>query len=197
LNPDTILNKSSLQILLEHAEKNSIYLMGGKTLKDNGNIHNTVVRFPTISIGLFEFTNLGKIFGVKKGHQQFYYEDIKIYKSKVDIRVEALGGAYLLAKLKSFKSINGFDEDYFMYLEDVDLGLRAYKAGLKVMFCPHSEIEHVGGASSTNKHHIRHQAWYDSRRIYFRKHHGNMVNMFMQPLYVIEELLLKLREHYL
>lgn len=197
LNPDTKLRKNSLKILLNEALISSADLIGGETRKYNGEIHNTVVRFPTILIGLLEFSNIGKLLGTKFGNDQFYYKDINIYQSSKDMEVEALGGAYLMSNIKSFRKINGFDEDYFMYLEDVDLSLRAHNYGFKVVFCPHSVIEHIGGASSTNKHHIRHQAWYDSRRIYFKKHFGIVTNIFIQSLFIVEEFLLKMREKYL
>lgn len=191
LNPDTELQKNSLKILLNHAAKCNADIIGGKAINFEGKIHGSVVRAPKLFIGLFEFTNLGKIFNIKKAHKLFYYEDNKLLESKIDRLVDAVSGAYLLISKKAFSKLNGFDENIFMYLEDIDLGKRANELGMKVVFCPHSIIWHIGGASSKNKYKIRHQAWFDSRKYYFKKHLGLFGNIIIQPIFFIEEFLLK------
>ncbi len=197
LNPDTKIMNDSLRILYEHSRICHADIIGGVSKKDVNNIHLTVVRHPSLTIGLFELTNLGKIFGIKRGHSDFYYQDLQnLYRNGADVEVDAVGGAYMMVKTSSFMSLKGFDEKFFMYLEDVDLGFRANVSGMKVYFCPHSTIDHIGGASSTNKYHIRHQAWYDSRRYYFTKHHNYLVNMLIQPIFIFEEYILKIRNYF-
>jgi len=44
-----------------------------------------------------------------------------------------------------------FDENIFMYMEEIDLLIRARKRGLRTYFYPGSQIVHLGGGSSTNK----------------------------------------------
>jgi GT2 family glycosyltransferase len=193
INPDTEVEVNSLSTLQLHMEKTKADLIGGKVSKYGIGKHNTVVRKPNLKIGLLEFSNLGKLLGTKAGNRDFYYLDNnKVYNAKKDVLVDALGGAYLMVRREAFKKLGGFDESFFMYLEDVDLGVRANKMKMKVVYCPHSVIQHEGGASSKNKYKIRHQAWYDSRKKYFKKHFGALVNLIIQPLYTIEELLLKI-----
>lgn len=193
LNPDTEVQSNSLGVLAQHMQLCDADLIGGKSQNYAGETHLTVVRKPNLNIGLFEFSNLGKIFRTEAGHRDFYYLDKNsVINAKKDITVDALGGAYLMIKKSAFTTIGGFDEKFFMYLEDVDLSVRANELGMKVYYCPHSVISHIGGASSDNKYKIRHQAWFDSRKYYFRKHFNMVVNMLIQPLYIIEEYLLKL-----
>lgn len=195
LNPDTTINLESIQILYDHALKCKIDLIGGISMKERSRhkVHKTVVRAPTLGVGLFEFSNLGKLLNIKKANSYFYYNDItNLYSSNIDRQVNAVGGAYLMVKHTSFDKLNGFDENFFMYLEDVDLGVRAHKLGMKVIFCPHSKISHIGGESSNNKDKIMHQAWYNSRKYYFKKHHSFLINLLVQPMFVIEESMLKL-----
>lgn len=195
INPDTELTKDSLKILLSHADENKADLIGGRVNKYSQERHNTVVRKPDLKIGLFEFSNMGKVFKIHSGHNKFYYQETpNIYNAKKDVLVDALGGAYLMTKKSSFEKLKGFDERFFMYLEDVDLGVRANHMDMKVIYCPHSIIKHEGGASSNNKYKIRHQAWYDSRKEYYKKHFGLLANLIIQPLYTVEEYLLKLRD---
>lgn len=192
LNPDAELQENSIATLLSHMKNKKADIIGGKAINYDLKPHGSVVRSPNLYIGLFEFSNLGKLFHINKAHKDFYYEDLDIMNSKKDVVVDAVSGAYLLTKKNIFNKLNGFDENIFMYLEDVDLGKRANDLGFKVMFCPHSVIWHIGGASSRNKYKIRHQAWFDSRKYYYRKHFSLLANIIIQPLFSIEEFLLKL-----
>lgn len=192
INPDTEVYPDSIPTLIEHSIINNTDISGGKSVSYKNVRHLTVVRKPDIIIGLFEFSNLGKIFNTQLGHNHFYYLDnSNVLKDKHDVVVDAIGGAYLLVKKKSFNALNGFDEKFFMYLEDVDLSVRAKEMNFKIMYCPHSVIKHIGGASSTNQYRIRHSAWFNSRKYYFKKHHNLAINLIIQPLYLIEEMLLK------
>jgi GT2 family glycosyltransferase len=60
-----------------------------------------------------------------------------------------VSGAALLVDRDVFARLGGFDEDYFMYYEDVDLGRRAAAAGVPVVLEPDWQVEHVGGHSVT------------------------------------------------
>lgn len=191
LNPDTELIKHSLKILLDHKETSSADIIGGKAFNYEGKLHGTAVRLPNLFIGLFEFSNLGKVLNINSQHKKFYYEDKNILTSKTDQPVDVVSGGYLLITKKVFNQLGGFDESIFMYLEDVDLGKRAKDLGIKTVFCPHSIIWHVGGASSRNKYKIKHQAWFDSRKYYFKKHFGFLSNIIIQSVFLMEEFLLK------
>lgn len=191
INPDTEVQKDSIETLVNHGIDNKADIIGGKAQTYDGRTHGSVVRIPNLFIGFFEFSNLGKILNVNRAHKQFYYEDKNILESKNDQSVDAVSGGYMLVKRTSLRKLGGFDENIFMYLEDVDLGKRAKEMNMKVVFCPHSIIWHVGGASSKNRYRIKHQAWFDSRKYYFRKHFGLLPNIFIQPLYGAEEFLLK------
>jgi GT2 family glycosyltransferase len=48
--------------------------------------------------------------------------------------------------------VGGFDEDFFCYLEDVDLGFRLRLAGWRSWFVPDAKVQHVGGATHGGKH---------------------------------------------
>jgi hypothetical protein len=191
LNPDTRLLEDSIKILYEHMYLSEADIVGGKALDYKGKMHGSVVRMPNLFVGLFEFSNLGKLLGIEKAHNHFYYDDIDVTNLTRDEEVDAVSGAYLLVSRQAFNNIGGFDDRFFMYLEDVDFCKRAIALGFKTMFCPHSKILHIGGFSSKNKYRINHQAWFDSRRYYFKKHFSIFVNLLIQPLYSIEEFLLK------
>ncbi|MEJ2441351.1 MAG: glycosyltransferase family 2 protein [Patescibacteria group bacterium] len=60
-------------------------------------------------------------------------------------------GAFLLTRKEILDDVGVFDEDYFMYTEEVDLCWRIKKKGWQVWFLPKWDITHLGGASSTKE----------------------------------------------
>ena len=57
-------------------------------------------------------------------------------------------GGNLLIRRASFLAAGGFDEDYFAYLEDVDLGWRLWSGGERIVFAPEATVHHRSGATS-------------------------------------------------
>ncbi|MFY9823495.1 MAG: glycosyltransferase family 2 protein [Thermoanaerobaculia bacterium] len=57
-------------------------------------------------------------------------------------------GGNMLVRRASFLAAGGFDEDYFAYLEDVDLGWRLWSGGERVVFAPEAAVHHRSGATS-------------------------------------------------
>ena len=68
----------------------------------------------------------------------------------VDRDCVAVTGACLLMNRTFFKMIGGFDEDYVMYVEDVDLCLRVWNEGKRVRYCGSSVVEHLESASTVD-----------------------------------------------
>jgi N-acetylglucosaminyl-diphospho-decaprenol L-rhamnosyltransferase len=64
--------------------------------------------------------------------------------------VDWVSGACLLARRTAFDAVGGFDEAYFMYVEDVDLCWRLWRAGWRVGYEPAARVVHAG-AVSTNR----------------------------------------------
>ncbi|EGQ9612954.1 glycosyltransferase family 2 protein [Vibrio cholerae] len=63
----------------------------------------------------------------------------------------ACAGAALYRR-SAFEYVGGFDEDYFCYVEDVDLGFRLQLAGFSSVYVEDAVVEHVGGGTSGGKH---------------------------------------------
>jgi len=56
-------------------------------------------------------------------------------------------GACLFIRAKQFHDVNGFDEDFFAHMEEIDLCWRLKNRGYKIMYCPSSVVYHVGGGT--------------------------------------------------
>ncbi|MGE3141705.1 MAG: glycosyltransferase family 2 protein, partial [Hyphomonadaceae bacterium] len=79
-----------------------------------------------------------------------------------------VSGALMFMARRDFEALGGFDEGYFLHVEDIDLCRRAHEAGGAVIFTPHAGAFHVGASSKAP---ARLVAWRKARGFhrYFRK----------------------------
>lgn len=85
--------------------------------------------------------------------------------------VDWVSGAAFLIKKDLFEKIGGFDENFFMYFEDVDLCKRVKNTDKKILLLSSSRVLHHGGGSSENNHDQK-KIYYASQDHYFKKHFG-------------------------
>ena len=83
--------------------------------------------------------------------------------------VPVLVGAFMLLKRSVYKKVNGFDQDYFMYGEDIDLSYKLEKAGFKNYYLGTALTLHYKGESTT-KNKIYLQRFYGAMAIFYEKH---------------------------
>ncbi|HNX10814.1 MAG TPA: glycosyltransferase family 2 protein [bacterium] len=95
--------------------------------------------------------------------------------------IDWVSGAALLIKKTVFDEVKGWDEKFFMYLEDTDLCWRVKKLGYAVSLCPEATIIHFGGQSfSDNK--IKRKYYFLSQNYFFRKHYGRLTELLMRVI---------------
>ncbi len=194
LNPDTYLtDKSIIKTFNLITKDKTIGAIGGKIFDENKKIKYTATSSPTFLTALFEFTNLKKLFSNNRFSYKFWLE--KQQKITRPIEVTSLCGAYLIIRKKIKNQLNLFDERYFLYLEDVDFGLSINKNGYKVIFDPNSHIIHIGGASTKNKYKTDLKKWYQSRKLFFKKHLPPIQSIIITLIFSIEEKILSLYKH--
>ncbi|OIP87756.1 hypothetical protein CO168_01530 [Candidatus Shapirobacteria bacterium CG_4_9_14_3_um_filter_36_12] len=189
INPDCYLENSSiLQSIQLLIKDNQIGIVGGKIKTSIPNkYHMTANNKANFMTGLFEFTNLKKIFPNNYFSKKFWVETKTIHTIT---QVESICGAYMLIRKHIGSILNLFDERYFLYMEDVDFGNKVNSLGYKVFFDPRSEIVHVGGKSSNSKYNIVLLAWYISRKKYFKKHLRPFESLILLAIFSIEEKIL-------
>ena len=86
--------------------------------------------------------------------------------------VEVLSGAFMMIRAEVFKKVNGFDEDFFMYGEDIDLSLRINKAGYKNYYLGNIGVTHLKGGSTTyNSQYV--QDFYKAMKLFVNKHYAD------------------------
>lgn len=115
----------------------------------------------------------------------FYHRPLHDWKTTQVQTVDWVSGACLLVRREAMEQIGGFDENFFMYFEDVDLCLRLRKQGWKIYYNPDVSITHIGGASVSQNHTRTH--WYDaSLRYFYAKHYSPVARAaleLMLPFY--------------
>jgi len=83
-----------------------------------------------------------------------------------------LSGACLLLRREAFEQVGGFDESYFMFFEDVDLGERLGRAGWENLYVPDVQVTHVGGTSWRERPGPMISAHHASARRYLERRYG-------------------------
>ncbi len=126
LNPDTIIEENTISTLVDYINKNSnVGMVGPKILNADGTLQLACKRsFPTIKVALPKLLGLDRVFPKSRWAGKYnltYLDPEKIHK------VDAISGSCMVIKSKIFKEINGFDEKFFMFGEDLDLCKRMWE----------------------------------------------------------------------
>lgn len=147
LNPDTLLQEETIDKCLNYYKSDEkIGALTCKLILPNGKLDLACRRsFPSTSIAFYRMIGLSKLFPKSKilGRYNLTYLD-----QDQTYEVEAICGAFMLMRKDLFDRVGGFDEDYFMYGEDLDLCFKIRKAGYKIYYYPETSIIHYKGEST-------------------------------------------------
>ena len=159
LNPDTVVAEDTFETLLKFAEsQNNLGILGCRLIDGSGNFLQESKRnipFPKVA--------LKKILGNAKGYYANQLEEFEIGE------VPILVGAFMVLKRDIFNLVNGFDEDYFMYGEDIDLSYRIQQKGYKNIYNGTVTNIHFKGESTIlDKNYIN--RFYGAMQVFYKKH---------------------------
>ncbi len=182
LNPDIVMEKGILKKLFEYMDAHEeVGAITPKVVFENGKIDLTAHRgFPTPWASMLYF--LG--------------DDSKYHLSKENLdeihEVDAITGAFLLTRKSVLEKSGYFDEDYFMYAEDIDLCYRIKQAGFKIIYFPEVKVLHYKGISSGLKKQTQQKTsatletrqrslnwFYKTMIIFYDKHYKNHYPFFV------------------
>lgn len=159
LNPDTLIPRGTLAPALAFmAGRPEAGLAGFRTRDAAGRFQRTAFGFPS-PLRMFAYVSgLNRVF--------------KLTRLERGGRLRTpdyIQGSFILARRAAFEAVGGFDEDFFMYSEDVDLCLRVRRAGWPVYYAPEPAITHFGGGSSPDSFTVL-DRFIRSLFILYRKH---------------------------
>lgn len=153
LNPDLTLAPeavSKLSACLEAAPaRRGPLVVGGRLLHPSGAEQRGCRRDAvTIWKALVSFSGLGRLERWHPLLRDPHREHDPLPEGPA--AVGAVSGAMLMLTREDFQTLGGFDEGYFLHVEDLDLCARAYAAGGEVVFHPAAACTHIGGASNAS-----------------------------------------------
>src|SRR4030042_2776102 len=97
--------------------------------------------------------------------------------------MRGVGGAFLLTRRKVFFDAGGFDENIFLYFEDIDLCARIRGLGYKVVVLPEAVSFHWGGAVTTAAG-LRSRLEYRKGQLYYYRKHNSKLSLGLLRLYI-------------
>jgi N-acetylglucosaminyl-diphospho-decaprenol L-rhamnosyltransferase len=172
-NPDTQVTPGAVDTLLAVADENPrAGVLGPKILEPDGTIYPSARALPSIRSGIGHAV-LSGIWPTNPWTKRYQQRDVS--SSDTTTRVGWLSGAFLLIRRSAFEAVHGFDDDFFMYFEDVDLGRRLAKAGWDNLFVPQATVVHIGGASTEKVADAMIKAHHRSAYQYIAKTHPGAV----------------------
>jgi len=153
LNPDAILHKGGvLSAVNDGANLTQPWIIGGLLQDVHGNEQRGARRGElTPSSAFISFTGLGKFSRFKSIHRET--EPMP----SAAVPMPTISGACLMMDRASFNQLSGFDEAYFLHVEDIDICRRARRHGGDVMFSPHMVAMHYGSTSKVHKFKVEHE----------------------------------------
>lgn len=172
LNSDTIILNRAIEKCVKRMQDNEkIDVLGCQLLNKDRSIQPSGGFFPNlrqIFYWMFFIDNLPVVRRFLKAYQETRSGFFKKTKE-----LDWVTGAFILAKKGVFDKIDGFDKDFFMYAEEVELLYRVKKAGFRVFFWPKAKIVHLRGESSQKAEEKAILGEYEGLVKFYRKHKSN------------------------
>ena len=146
LNPDTVVEPGTVKALSEALERDpGLAIVGPRMENTDGSLYPSVRRFPDLPVAVGH-AFLGLVWPANPYTRNYRMLDWD--HERPDPDVDWVGGACLLVRRSAFDVVSGFDEAYFMYVEDVDLCWRLGRAGWRIGYEPDGRVTHALGGSS-------------------------------------------------
>ncbi len=178
LNPDTILETKTLKKMFDYMENyQELGAAGCKVLNPDGTFQYSCRRgFPT------PWSSFCKLFGLQKlfPKSKFFASYNQTFRNENETYyIDAVMGAFMFCRAEALKQANGFDPDFFMYGEDLDLCYRINKNGWKIAYFHETTIVHYKGESTRRSEINKVKHFYEAMEIFAKKHYSRSVFFLM------------------
>lgn len=174
LNSDTIIKDNLFPEIIKWMDENPKVGLCSCSLKNkDGSLQGTGGHFPTLIrvISWMTIQDIPLVDAIIKPFHPMktksFYKGNKFYKNEKEL--DWVTGAFFLLRHKTALEVGYFDEDYFMYTEEVDYCYRLKELGWKVYFLPKWEIIHLGGASGKGSSYVIDE--YKGVKLFYKKHY--------------------------
>lgn len=159
LNPDTVVAEDTFELLLKISEaQKNLGIIGCRLIDGQGQfLPESKRKVPTPHVAIKKMLGLSS---------SYYVNEIN---EKSTGLAPIFVGAFMFLKTSIYNEVNGFDEDYFMYGEDIDLSYKVSQAGYDNMYYGATTVIHFKG-ESTLKDKTYAKRFYGAMQIFYNKH---------------------------
>lgn len=190
LNSDTIILHNIVRQFFDFMEGHPEYAScGGNLLDGNGVNCGVGGNFPTL---MQEFLNIGFYRLIPK-HIWYSYSAVQTIANCNPQNILHVTGADTFIRKDVFDKFGGFDPNFFMYNEEVELFYRMHQAGLRACVLPYAVMIHLDGASFDGKKRLaflrRNEYALKSKFYFYRKHRGRRELLIVKILVFISAIL--------
>jgi len=168
LNPDTVVAEDTFEKVLAFAQKQkNLGIVGVKLIDGTGNFLPESKRgIPTPWVAFTKITGLYKLFPKSSLFNKYYAQHLS---EKETGEVEILVGAFMFLKKDLYTEVGGFDEDCFMYSDDIDLSYCVLQKGKRNYYFHETTVIHYKG-ESTVKDGTYMKRFQEAMQFFYRKH---------------------------
>ncbi|MGA8297133.1 MAG: glycosyltransferase family 2 protein [Acidimicrobiales bacterium] len=147
MNPDVNVAPDALEILVSTLDRSDdVGAVGPRIVDVSGATYPSARRFPSFGVGAAHA--LIGLFWPHNQWSQSYRAEVRGDAQLGERDADWVSGACVLIRKVAFDSVGGFDEGYFMYVEDLDLCWRIHRAGWRIRYEPEAVATHVQGLST-------------------------------------------------
>ncbi|PTM08349.1 MAG: glycosyl transferase family 2 [Bacteroidetes bacterium] len=159
LNPDTVVAEDTFIMLIKFAKsKPNLGAIGCKLIDGSGAfLPESKRNIPVVKVAM------QKLFGNGKTYYANHINENGVGE------IEVLVGAFMFLKRDVYNQVEGFDEDYFMYGEDIDLSYKLLQAGFQNYYFGETTCIHYKGESTTKDKKYT-KRFYDAMKLFYKKH---------------------------
>ena len=145
LNPDVIVEPGTVKALVAALERDPRLAVVGPRIEDpDGTLYPSARQFPDLAVAAGH-AFFGYVAPRNRWTRAYRMLD---WDHGTAGEVDWVSGSCFMARRRAYRAVNGFDERYFMYAEDVDLCWRLWRAGWRVAYEPAGRVVHTGGVST-------------------------------------------------
>lgn len=169
INPDTLVAEDTFIKLIEFFETHpDAGMVGCKILNPDGTLQLACRRsFPGPWTSFTKVTGLSSLFPKSRLFAKYnltYLDENQTYE------VDAISGSFMMIRKEVYEKVGGFDEQFFMYGEDLDLCYRIQKAGYKIYYVHTTQIIHYKGESTKRSSLDETKVFYQAMHLFVKKH---------------------------
>ncbi|MFT3909773.1 MAG: glycosyltransferase family 2 protein [Ferruginibacter sp.] len=178
LNPDTIVPEDCFEKCIAFFKmRETCGALGVRMIDGSGNFLRESKRsLPSVAASFYKMTGLARLFPASKKFSKYYAGHLPEHETN---EIDVLAGAFFMINKKVLDKVEGFDESFFMYGEDIDLSYSILKTGFKNYYFPQTTIIHFKGESTQKQTGEYISRFYGAMQLFVKKHYKSNRGVFL------------------